>query len=151
MAITAYGLDLQDKCYIGDMILQVGVKALIKNSNDEYLFLQRSSMLSTDSDEPSWDIPGGRIDSDEHLADALKREIKEEIGYEIDLIPRLIAAQDIFVPAKDLHVVRLTYIIEEDVPKVNLSDEHNDYQWVSRAKIASVNAEPYLAEVLKSL
>lgn len=133
------------------MILQIGVKAIIKNTNDEYLFLRRSGLLETDSNETSWDIPGGRINPDENLIDALKREIREEIGHDITSLPMLIKAQDIFVASKDLHVVRLTYVIEEDIPDIRLSDEHETHQWVSANDISSVNAEPYLSEVLKSL
>ncbi|MDB5165526.1 MAG: MutT related protein [Candidatus Saccharibacteria bacterium] len=133
------------------MILQIGVKAIIKNSGNECLFLRRSNLLTTDSSETSWDIPGGRINPDENLIDALKREIKEEVGYDIYSTPELIAAQDIFVTTKDLHVVRLTYVIEENISEIHLSDEHEVYQWVSLDNIKSINAEPYLAEVLKSL
>jgi len=133
------------------MNLQVGVKALIKNSKDEYLFMRRSTILATDVSEPSWDIPGGRIESDEYLPEALKREIQEEVGYEIQSTPMLIAAQDIFVPAKELHVVRLTYALKEDVDNIALSDEHEEYVWVHESQLETVNAEPYLAEVLMQL
>ena len=43
------------------MILQVGVKALIKNDKGQYLFLRRSERMQAET-EPHWDIPGGRID-----------------------------------------------------------------------------------------
>lgn len=133
------------------MNLQVGVKALIKNSRGEYLFMRRSTILTTDVSEPSWDIPGGRIEPDEYLPEALKREIQEEIGHEIQSTPDLIAAQDIFVPTKELHVVRLTYILNEDVDDIDLSEEHEEYVWVHESQLETVNAEPYLAEVLMQL
>lgn len=133
------------------MNLQVGVKALISNNADQYLFLRRSDKLSTDSNETSWDIPGGRINPNEALLDALKREIEEETGHSIIATPELIAAQDIFVESKDLHVVRLTYVVKEDVSNINLSDEHEDYQWVDKAEVAGIKTEPYLAEVLRIL
>lgn len=133
------------------MNLQVGVKALIKNQNSQYLFLRRTMRLATDSDETSWDIPGGRINADESLLDGLTREIEEEIGHTISTVPTLIAAQDIFVKAKDIHVVRLTYIIEENVPEILLSDEHDAHQWVSAPNLNNINIEPYLADVLKDL
>jgi len=133
------------------MTLQVGVKALIRNSQQQYLFLRRSAPLSTDKDEPSWDIPGGRIQADESLIDALRREVREEIGYNISGEPQLLRAQDIFVPAKELHVVRLTYVLEEDATEIQLSGEHDAYEWVDEANVAAVSAEPYLAEVLKTL
>ena len=133
------------------MNLQVGVKALIKNSHGEYLFMRRSTILATDVSEPSWDIPGGRIEPDEYLPEALKREVQEEIGHEIQSTPDLIAAQDIFVPTKELHVVRLTYILNEDVDDIDLSEEHEEYVWVHESQLETVNAEPYLAEVLMQL
>jgi len=133
------------------MNLQVGVKALIKNSKDEYLFMRRSTILATDISEPSWDIPGGRIEPDEYLPEALKREVQEEVGYEIQSTPVLVAAQDIFVPAKELHVVRLTYTLKEDISSISLSDEHEEYVWVHESQLETVNAEPYLAEVLMQL
>lgn len=133
------------------MKLQVGVKVLIKNSRGDYLFLRRTKLLATDSGKTSWDIPGGRINPGERLVDALKREIREETGHNMESAPELIAAQDILVPTKDLHVVRLTYIASEDIPEINLSYQHDEYKWVELADIASVDVEPYLAEVLKNL
>jgi len=133
------------------MDLQVGVKILIKNRSNQYLFLRRATQISTDSNEVSWDIPGGRISSDEPLLTALKREIEEEIGHSIIARPKLLAAQDMFVQPKNLHVVRLTYTIEEDVADIRLSNEHSDYQWVDANDIAGIAAEPFLEDVLKSL
>jgi len=133
------------------MNLQVGVKVLIKNSRGEYLFIRRSTILATDISEPSWDIPGGRIEPDEYLPEALKREVQEEIGHDIQSIPVLIAAQDIFVSTKGLHVVRLTYTLEENVDDIALSDEHEEYAWVHESQLETVIAEPYLAEVLMQL
>lgn len=89
------------------MNLQVGVKALIERDGT-YLFLRRSADFK--SGPQDWDIPGGRIEADEALADALRREVIEETGLSLDTIDTLLAAQDIFVPSKDLHVVRLTYL-----------------------------------------
>jgi len=132
------------------MNLQVGVKVLIKNSKDEYLFIRRTASLSTDKKGTSWDIPGGRIEPDEYLLDALKREVKEEVGYELQSEPTLIAAQDIFVPEKDLHVVRLTYTLLEDVMDVSLSEEHQEHIWIHQSKLQEVAVEPYLTEVLQT-
>lgn len=133
------------------MNLQVGVKALIKNNQGEYLFIRRSKLLTTDISEPSWDIPGGRIEPDEYLPEALKREVQEEVGYEIQSKPKLMAVQDIFVPEKEMHVVRITYALEEAEFNVDLSDEHEEYVWVHESQLETVNAEPYLAEVLLQL
>jgi len=132
------------------MTLQVGVKVLIENSEGLYLFLKRSTVTASEI-QNSWDIPGGRINSDEKLIEALKREVLEEINYELKSIPRLISAQDIFVTGKDLHVVRLTYITKEEVPNILLSDEHEEYVWRSLNDIYTMVTDPYLKEVLQTL
>lgn len=149
--MAGISFELPNQVIIVNMNLQVGVKVLIRNSSNQYLFLRRSTKLSTDSNETSWDIPGGRINADEPLLDALKREIKEEIGHSMTTTPKLIASQDIFVETKNLHVVRLTYTVKEDIPNIHLSDEHDDYRWIDETEIQRVNTEPYLAEVLNNL
>lgn len=132
------------------MNLQIGVKVLIKNSNDEYLFIKRTELLQNET-EVSWDIPGGRIEHEEPLADALHREVSEELGVDLVGTPRLVNAQDIFVPAKDLHVVRLTYTLDLDIPSVTLSDEHEESVWITQDNFAKLNVEPFLRETLQLL
>lgn len=132
------------------MQLQIGVKVLIKNNNGLYLFLKRSKLLSSDV-KNSWDIPGGRINPEENLHDALVREVSEEIHHDLENEPTLVNAQDIFVSAKGLHVVRLTYITTEDVSDIILSDEHEDYVWRPLDDLDDLNIEPYLKEALDTL
>ncbi len=134
------------------MNLQVGVKVIIQNSQGHVLLLKRASqfLLPADSKE-AWDIPGGRIERDENLHDALAREVKEETGATLVDTPKLLIAQDIFVPNRDLHVVRLTYTLEQNLDTIVLSDEHTDYQWFTKSDLQNVRVEPYLAEALQLL
>lgn len=76
------------------MKLQVGVKLLIKDNLGKFLFIQRNSPLP-DGTGIKWDIPGGRINPDEKLVDALAREVLEEIGIDFTLEPKLLSAQDV--------------------------------------------------------
>ncbi|MEK7193621.1 MAG: NUDIX domain-containing protein [Patescibacteria group bacterium] len=134
------------------MELQVGVKALLKNEEGKYLFLQRSAEKYPEAPDV-WDIPGGRIDPGISLLENLKREIKEETGLELTGEPKLIAAQDILrVPGR--HVVRLTYVGEIHGEPVLDNEEHRSYQWFSREELGTINPNKpdhldiYLKELL---
>jgi 8-oxo-dGTP diphosphatase len=129
------------------MKLQVGVKALVQNTRGEYLLLRRDKIMDGET-ESHWDIPGGRIEPDEPLFDALKREIMEETGLNLSAVPELLEAQDIFVPSADLHVVRLTYALEGE-GEVIISDEHQEIRWVTPEDTKVLNLDPYLRQVLE--
>lgn len=126
------------------MTLQVGVKLLIKGTDQRYLFLRRAPSYKNGT-QP-WDIPGGRIEPDEPLEIGLARELAEETGMKLTGSPRLIAAQDIFVPAKDLHVVRLTYIGTAE-GEVAISDEHSEYAWMTKTELLEQDVDHYIREI----
>lgn len=128
------------------MKLHVGVKVLLKNRNGQFLFIRRAAAFAGE-DTPHWDIPGGRINPEEPLLAALAREIKEETGLEVDSLPELQAAQDIFVPHADLHVVRLTYSARgEGEPRI--SEEHQEVAWMTKGEALSASIDPYVRDVL---
>jgi 8-oxo-dGTP diphosphatase len=130
------------------MNLQVGVKMLIQDGNGKYLFIRREPSFK--AGPQNWDIPGGRIEPDEPLLDALRREVKEETDLELESVDKLLAAQDIFVEDKDLHVVRLTYVGKAG-GTVGLSDEHDDHRWMTGEEIlAQEHVDSYLREALEA-
>lgn len=131
------------------MILEVGVKTLIQNPDSLYLFLQRKDPLP-DGNGIRWDIPGGRIKSDEGLATALARELREEIGFAIRNSPKLLEAQDIFIPDGSRHIVRLTYLVRAD-GNVSLSSEHQHFVWKSLRDAQTLKTDPYLSKLLVEL
>lgn len=131
------------------MVLEVGVKAVIKNSEGLYLLLLRAKPYPG-NDKCRWDIPGGRINPGEELERALSREIKEETGLRLAGKPRIIYAQDI-LRVSGKHTVRLTYLVEAK-GKVKLDPlEHQDYRWFSLREIKKLYFDSYLSPVLKLL
>ncbi len=127
------------------MKLQVGVKVLIRR-DDTYLFVRRSEAFKAGPQK--WDIPGGRIEPNEALEVALAREVQEETGLSLTRVDKLLAAQDIFVADADVHVVRLTYIGKAEGDDVAISDEHDDYRWMT---LDEVLAEPYVDSYVKEV
>jgi 8-oxo-dGTP diphosphatase len=128
------------------MKLQVGVKVLIKNAEGKYLLLQRAAAMDNET-EAHWDIPGGRIKPEEPLLEALAREVTEETGLNLTGTPHLLSAQDIFVPSKELHVVRLTYIVDGN-GEATVSHEHQNVQWATLHEALGINLDPYLRGIL---
>ena len=128
--------------------LQVGVKALLKNSEGKYLFLHRDTKKYPEV-KTKWDIVGGRINPGQSLLENLKREIKEETKLDLIKQPTLIAAQDILrVPGR--HIVRLTYIGEISGDPI-LDEEHDEYKWLDIAEIKNLSEnelDSYFRELL---
>lgn len=130
------------------MLLQVGVKILLKNSEGKFLLARRNPKKYPDVG-PSWDIIGGRIEPGSRLLENLKREIKEEVGFNYQGTPRLVAAQDI-IRAPERHVVRLTYLGEIDgEPKID--EEHLEAKWFTGDEIRQLsNLDMFLKELLEN-
>ncbi|MDR3558194.1 MAG: NUDIX hydrolase [Candidatus Pacebacteria bacterium] len=130
------------------MILQVGVKAFLKNEDGKYLLLKRSSEKYKGT-KGSWDIVGGRIEPGTRLLENLKREVKEETGLEIISEPQLLDAQDIILGA-DRHVVRLTYTAQTKGEPILDISENIEYKWMTIAEIRKqADLDIYVAEILK--
>lgn len=131
------------------IILQVGVKVLLKNSSGEYLLLKRSAKKYPEVNN-LWDIAGGRIDPGIPLLDNLKREVQEETKLRLASEPQLIAAQDI-LKNTDRHIVRLTYVCET-TGDPTLSGEHEEYKWLNLEQVKNLKGlDSYLKKILDLL
>ena len=49
--------------------------------------------------EPLWTVPGGGVDLEETVAEAAVREVREETGYEIELV-RMLGVDSFVLPAE---------------------------------------------------
>lgn len=130
------------------MILQVGVKAFLKNKDGKFLLIKRSLVKYPEVPNP-WDIVGGRIDPGTPLVENLRREVKEETGLSIISEPRLIAAQDILRLAEK-HTVRLSYVADtEGEPKLD-TDENTEYKWVTITQMKKQSGlDKYVREIVE--
>jgi ADP-ribose pyrophosphatase YjhB (NUDIX family) len=67
----------------------VGVSAVVLNERNEILFLRHWFRESS-----RWQLPGGIIGRNESLEDALRRELREETGYEVEVLSLVSARAD---------------------------------------------------------
>lgn len=101
-------------------------KALLTDGLGNVLLLKRS--MTHPRFPGHFDLPGGEVEEGESLSVAVAREIFEELGIHIDTA-RLEKVLEIPHPTV-LHALYTTKL-DEKRPRVTLSWEHSDYQWLS--------------------
>lgn len=125
----------------------VGVKAVITNQENEYLLIKDSSKIDF------WDFPGGRIDDNETIEEALLRELSEEVPNIAE--PEIGELVNAFrVPGsikEDLGLVLLFYRVAAMIPEnITLSDEHSEYGWFSREEALKIASDGVLATLQRT-
>lgn len=90
--------------YIG-----VGVGAILVNEHGQ-VFLARRGPLAK-NERGLWEFPGGSVEFGERLADALRRELREEYGIEIS-VGELLDVADHILPGEGQHWVSPTYLCQ---------------------------------------
>ncbi len=110
----------------------IAVKAFIVDDKQQVLLVKRSN---DDAHKPGvWEIPGGRLDSeDEDPYDGLKREVKEEVGLEIEIIHPL--QIDHFTREDGQKITMLIFLCKYLSGSLNLSHEHSDVSWTPIEKV----------------
>lgn len=117
---------------IGTDCIGVGVGALIQNDRGEILLALRSQQAK--NERGLWEIPGGAVEFGETLEQALKREIREEIGVEIELL-KLLHVCDHILPTERQHWVSPTYIcrITSGTPTIMEPHKCDQLAWYTPA------------------
>ena len=124
----------------------VGIKAVIMKDG--------KVLLLKDSSRPDfWDVPGGRIDENESIEEALLRELREELpSHTNPRIGKLLNAYRIPGSIKDdLGLVLLFYKVDVDFDgEILLSEEHTDYEWLTPEQALQIGSEA-IQSTLKQL
>lgn len=116
-------------------ILQVAAKAAVVNAEGQILLLREAR--SRDATQTGkWGLPGGRLDPGERFLDGLQREVLEETGL------RIIAGRPLYVGewnpvirGAEHQIIAIFMLCRlEEGQTVQLSDEHDEYAWISPAE-----------------
>lgn len=130
-----------------EKILQVGVKAFLKNTEGKFLLLKRNPEKYNNT-KGSWDLSGGRIELGTSLIENLQREIKEETTLTVISVPQLIYAQDI-LHYENKHVVRLTYVANCEGEIILDTTENTEYKWLTLEEMKEQeDLDQYVKEIL---
>ena len=106
------------------------VAALIKNSNNKFLFLKSYRWSER------WSLPAGKVESGERLIDSIKRETLEETGLIISNIKFLKIQEIINAPDfhEHAHFISHAFYAESKHSDVIISNEFIEYCWVDISK-----------------
>lgn len=86
-----------------------------------------------------WEFPGGKIDAGEDFVTAIKREMNEEFGVEVEVFEKLCEVtfehkgKECFVDAFRVHFA------EDGLSRRFTLTEHTDYKWEDFNKIPELN------------
>jgi 8-oxo-dGTP diphosphatase len=79
-----------------------------------------------------WEFPGGKVEADEDLKDALHRELEEELGIDAEIGTRIVAIQHTYRGGNslELHFYRVDHFKGELKNRI-----FQDVRWVSRKEL----------------
>ena len=120
---------------------QVAVGAIVVR-DEELLMVRRAN----DPGAGLWSVPGGRVEKGEYLTDALKREVLEETGVEIEVVE----LAGLFEVVGEDHFVILDYLATvtgENVFPRAMGDA-DEARWVPLDGIKDLECTPRFEELL---
>ena len=109
------------------------VNAII-TKEDKILLTKRALFLQEGG---KWCLPGGHIDIGESAEDAVKREVKEETGFDVNSV-KFLFYYDEFLPELKNHSITLVFRLEV-LGKSNKNKEVLEQRWFNKLEIKNLN------------
>jgi 8-oxo-dGTP diphosphatase len=124
---------------MSDMTLRVAAKAVITNPKGQVLILREASYEThpTNTKSGRYQLPGGRLEAGETFEEALRREVQEETGLEIEIAkPLLVGEWRPIIRGVPHQIIGIFMSATTTSNKVQISDEHDAFLWIDPAKRA---------------
>ncbi len=124
-------------------MLQVAAKAIIVNPEGKVLIMREAGESYEEGTNAGLyhGAAGGRINPEEAFPDALKREVEEETGitdFE-PLYPVHVGEWWPVIKEVKRHIVAIFVVCKTSIQDVQLSDEHDEYHWVTIEELDNFN------------
>ena len=117
--------------------------------DNKVLIVQRASDEEAYPD--LWEVPSGKKEPLEKVTDAVLREVKEETG----LTTEIIKVIDVFnfsveKPDETRDVTQINFLLKlVDSSEVKLSNEHQNFAWITKDEINNYNLSEETKSVIK--
>lgn len=131
-----------------EVVRKHAVKAIIVD-NGKVLFLWDPNYRTVDK----WDLPGGRKNEGESDIDALKREVKEEAGIDVNVV-RMIHEWELSINSRNWLLVGKTYLCTPITTDVRLEDpdhQHTKYEWIPIERAKRLKLQKWELESLNNI
>jgi 8-oxo-dGTP pyrophosphatase MutT (NUDIX family) len=129
------------------MRFDIAGKAMIRDGAGRCLVIRRSGQSK--HWPGMWELAGGKAEAGETFEEAMRREVREETGLEIELRRWVGTAPYRLVTGKG--ELELLFVVVEAMvsgseggrtQEVRLSSEHLEYRWVSEGELGGMELTP---------
>jgi 8-oxo-dGTP pyrophosphatase MutT (NUDIX family) len=131
-------------------VIQRIIVAGIVEYKRKVLIIQRSA--DEDVFPNLWEIPSGKREQFEKSKDALVREVKEEVGLDIEIISPVDVFE--FKVEKENEIkdsTQISFLCKlVGKPEIKLSNEHQNFAWISENEIDNFEISDDTKRVLRS-
>ena len=114
----------------------VGVGAVILRDNDVLLVRRGKEPL-----KGVWSLPGGALELGENLADGIRREVREEVGLEVEVGPVVEVFERITPDEKGgvrYHYVLIDYLCRPTGGDLLAADDADDARWFALSDLGGI-------------
>ena len=127
------------------MNIKLGTEAFFVK-NKELLLGRRKNVHGAGS----WALPGGHVEFGEKVLVALKREMQEELGVDIQRA-KLVTVTDDFRPKENQHYLHVSFLVEKYLGQItnNEPDRCEEWQYFPLNKLPEDIYPPH-AKILKT-
>ena len=116
---------------MSDINLRVAMKGLIVDEQGRILILRESNTYVEGTQIGRYHVPGGRVNPGENFEVALKREIMEETGLQVDVLyPIYVGEWRPVIKGVPNQIIATFNVCRAKSTNGKLSEEHDDYQWI---------------------
>ncbi len=124
------------------------VTAIIKNKDGKFLIVKRKKNENIHGS--LWVFPGGKVEDNEDLFSALKREIKEEVGLDILDEKEQISEYEYEGPDGEI-TVGTCFLVKAKNEKIVLCEDLEDFAWISKEDFKNYKHIKELDEEIKRI
>ena len=114
-------------------------KVIIISPNKEVLLLKRAEHMIWEPNK--WDLPGGHRKQDEEIEDAARREVKEELGIDIEDLNEI----------DEFNAITIYKTNKEKQNDYKLDDENQEARWVTLKELENLNLVPKIEKFIKEV